>query len=47
MQDGGNKLNTVIVPVEVIATTGNNNGGSGGGTETRPEPEVSNSLVLD
>lgn len=47
MQDGGNKLNTVIVPVEVIATTGNNDGGSGGGTETRPEPEVSNSLVLD
>ena len=47
VQNGGNNLNTVIVPVEVIATTGNNNGGSGGGTETRPEPEVSNSLVLD
>ena len=47
VQNGGNNLNTVIVPVEVIATTGNNDGGSGGGTETRPEPEVSNSLVLD
>ena len=47
MQNGGNNLNTVIVPVEVIETTGNNDGGSGGGTETRPEPEVSNSLVLD
>ena len=47
MQNGGNKLNTVIVPVEVIATSGSNDGGSGGGTETRPEPEVSSSLVLD
>ena len=47
VQNGGNNLNTVIVPVEVIATTGNNDGGSGGGAETRPEPEVSNSLVLD
>ena len=47
VQNGGNNLNTVIIPVEVLATTGNNDGGSGGGTETRPEPEVSNSLVLD
>ena len=46
VQNGGNNLNTVIIPVEVLATTGNNNGESGGG-ETRPEPEVSNSLVLD
>ena len=47
VQDGGNNLNTVIIPVEVLATTGSNNGGSGGGGETRPEPEVSSSLVLD
>ena len=47
VQNGGNNLNTVIIPVEVLATTGNNNGESGGGGETRPEPEVSNSLVLD
>ena len=47
VQNGGNNLNTVIIPVEVLATTGSDNGGSGGGTETRPEPEVSNSLVLD
>jgi len=43
----GNDLNTVIIPVEVLATTGSDNGGSGGGGETRPEPEVSSSLVLD
>jgi len=47
VQDGGNQLNTVIIPVEVLATTGSNNGESGGGGETRPEPEVSSSLVLD
>ena len=47
VQDGGNQLNTVIIPVEVLATTGSDNGGSGGGGETRPEPEVSSSLVLD
>ena len=47
VQDGGNNLNTVIIPVEVLATTGSNNGESGGGGETRPEPEVSSSLVLD
>ena len=47
VQNGGNNLNTVIIPVEVLATTGSNNGESGGGGETRPEPEVSNSLVLD
>lgn len=47
VQNGGNNLNTVIIPVEVLATTGSNNGESGGGGETRPEPEVSSSLVLD
>lgn len=43
----GNDLNTVIVPVEVIAGTGGGDGGSGGG-EDRPDPVVSQSnLVLD
>ena len=43
----GNNLNTVIVPVEVIATTGGGGGGSGGGEE-RPDPVVAqNNLVLD
>jgi len=42
----GNDLNTVIIPVEVIAGTGGGDGGSGG-TEERPDPVVSNSLVLD
>ena len=45
VQNGGNNLNTVIIPVEVLATTGSNNGESGGGGETRPEPEVSLSLI--
>ena len=43
----GNNLNTVIVPVEVIATTGGGGGGSGG-SEERPDPVVAqNNLVLD
>lgn len=42
----GNDLNTVIIPVEVIAGTGGGDGGSGG-SEERPDPVVSNSLVLD
>ena len=44
----GNNLNTVIVPVEVIATTGGGGGGGSGGGEERPDPVVAQSnLVLD
>ena len=44
----GNDLNTVIVPVEVIAGTGGDGGGGSGGGEDRPDPVVSQSnLVLD
>ena len=44
----GNNLNTVIVPVEVIATTGGGGGGGSGGSEERPDPVVAqNNLVLD
>ena len=44
----GNDLNTVIVPVEVIAGTGGDGGGGSGGGEERPDPVVSQSnLVLD
>ena len=44
----GNNLNTVIVPVEVIATTGGGGGGGSGGSEERPDPVVAQSnLVLD
>lgn len=45
----GNNVQTVIVPVEVFANSGNTDSGSGGGGtgEERPEPALSESLVID
>lgn len=47
MQNGGNNLNTVIIPVEVLATTDGNGDIPKNRIEVRPEPEVSNHRVID